>query len=85
MGKVLFHIDLNAFYANAEILRNSALADQPIAVSGISRRGVVCTASYKAREYGVRSAMPLQQAYQPVSYTHLDVYKRQALFLLCRW
>lgn len=64
MGKVLFHIDLNAFYANAEILRNSALADQPVAVSGISRRGVVCTASYKAREYGVRSAMPIQQAYQ---------------------
>lgn len=62
MGRVLFHIDLNAFYANAEILRNSAYEDEPLVVSGLSRRGVVCTASYKAREMGIHSAMPIQQA-----------------------
>lgn len=64
MGKVIFHIDLNAFYANAEILRNSALENQPLVVSGMSKRSVVCTASYKAREYGIRSAMPLAKAMQ---------------------
>lgn len=64
MGRVIFHIDLNAFYASAEVLRNSALENQPVVVAGLSRRGVVCTASYKAREMGVKSAMPIQQAIQ---------------------
>ena len=64
MARVLFHIDLNAFYASAEILKNSSYEDAPLVVGGMSRRGVVCTASYKAREYGVRSAMPIGQALQ---------------------
>lgn len=63
-ARVLFHIDINAFFASAEILRNSALEDQPVVVSGLSRRGVVCTASYKAREFGIHSAMPLMEAIQ---------------------
>lgn len=61
-GRVIFHIDLNAFYANAEILKNSALQGQPVVVSGLHRRSVVCTASYEARAYGVHSAMPLHMA-----------------------
>lgn len=64
MGRVLFHIDLNAFFASAEVLRNCALDEQPLVVSGLSRRGVVCTASYKAREYGIHAAMPIQHALQ---------------------
>lgn len=64
MARVLFHIDLNAFYANAEILRNSSYEDVPLVVSGLSRRGVVCTASYAARALGIHSAMPIQQALQ---------------------
>lgn len=64
MARVLFHIDLNAFYANAEILKNSAYEDIPLVVGGMSRRGVVCTASYKARELGIHSAMPIAQALQ---------------------
>ena len=64
MARVLFHIDLNAFYANAEILRNCAYEGVPLVVSGLSRRGVVCTASYSARELGIHSAMPIQQALQ---------------------
>ena len=62
MGRVIFHIDLNSFFASAEIMRNSALAGQPLAISGLSRRAVVSTASYEARKYGVHSAMPLHQA-----------------------
>lgn len=62
MARVLFHIDLNAFYASAEVLRNSALEGQPVVVGGLAKRSVVCTASYEARKFGVRSAMPLFQA-----------------------
>lgn len=62
MARVIFHIDLNSFYASAEIVRNSALEGQPVVVGGLSKRGVICTASYEARKYGVKSAMPLFQA-----------------------
>lgn len=61
-GRVLFHIDLNSFFASAEVLKNSALAGQPIVVAGLNRRSVVCTASYEARSFGVHSAMPLLMA-----------------------
>lgn len=62
MARVIFHIDLNSYYASAEIVRNGALAGQPVVVGGLSKRGVICTASYEARKYGVRSAMPLYKA-----------------------
>lgn len=61
-GRVLFHIDLNSFFASAEILKNSALEGQPVVVAGLHRRSVVSTASYEARKYGVHSAMPLLMA-----------------------
>lgn len=61
-GKVIFHIDLNAFFASAEILKNTALEGQPVVVAGLHRRSVVCTASYEARVLGVHSAMPLIMA-----------------------
>lgn len=61
-ARVIFHIDLNSFFASAEILKNSALAGQPVVVAGLNRRSVVSTASYEARSYGVHSAMPLHMA-----------------------
>lgn len=60
--QVIFHIDLNAFYASAEISRNPGLKGKPIVISGKSRRSIITTASYEAREYGIHSAMPLFQA-----------------------
>lgn len=62
MSKIIMHIDLNAFFANAELLRHPELIGKPIAVGGSSRRGVISTCSYEARSYGVRSAMPLYLA-----------------------
>ena len=62
MGRVIFHIDLNAFFANAEILLNPSLANKPIAVAGSTRRSVVSTCSYEARAYGIHSAMSIQEA-----------------------
>ncbi|MGN1343678.1 MAG: DNA polymerase IV [Traorella sp.] len=64
MARVLFHIDLNAFFVNAEILRNSSYEDVPLVVGSLSRRGVVSTASYSARSLGIHSAMPMSQALQ---------------------
>lgn len=62
MAHVYFHIDLNAFFANAEILLDPSLKGRPIAVSRETRRSVVSTASYEARAKGVHSAMPIQEA-----------------------
>ena len=64
MAKVIFHIDLNAFFANAEILKNPSLQGKPVVVAGFSKRSVISTASYEARKYGIHSAMPLFQAYE---------------------
>ena len=64
MARVLFHIDLNAFFANAEILRNPSYEDVPLVVGSLSKRGVVSTASYSARAFGIHSAMPIAQALQ---------------------
>jgi DNA polymerase-4 len=58
------HVDLDAFYASVEQLLNSALKGKPVIISSDSRRGVVSTASYEARQYGVHSAMTLAQAKQ---------------------
>ncbi|MCF0260437.1 MAG: DNA polymerase IV [Erysipelotrichaceae bacterium] len=63
MARVLFHIDLNAFFASAEELRHPEYKDEPLAVGSASARGVVATANYKAREYGIHSAMPVMQAF----------------------
>lgn len=62
MAHVYFHIDLNAFFANAEILRDPELKGKPIIVSGTTRRSVVSTASYEARKFRIHSAMPVSEA-----------------------
>ena len=90
--KVL-HVDMDAFFAAVELIRRPELKGRPLVIGGHGdprQRGVVSTASYEARKYGIHSAMPLRTAHKlcpdavflPVDYAEYSRVSRQIKSIL---
>ncbi len=91
MSRTILHIDLDAFFVSVELLERPDLRGQPVAVGGrADERGVISSASYEARKFGVRSALPTRTAFQlcpdlillPARHEHYAQHSRRVMAML---
>lgn len=93
MTSYIFHVDMDAFFASVEELDKPWLKNKPMVVAGKSNRGVVTTANYEARKYGLHSAMPMFQARKlcpqvisvPVDKDKYSQYSKEIFLILKRF
>ena len=91
--KHIIHLDMDAFYPSVEILDNPSLKGKPVIVGGSKERGVVSSASYEARKFGVHSAQPIAKAkrlcpqgiFLPVRMTRYQEVSKQAFEIFHRF
>lgn len=82
MRRWVLHIDMDAFYASCEQLTRPTLRGRPVLVAGVTGRGVVAGASYEARKYGARSAMPTHHAARLVGPKVVLVSPRRSVYAM---
>src|SRR5699024_5386855 len=65
-ARIIYHIDMNCFYASVEMAYDKGLKGKPVAIAGNpeERRGIIVTSSYEARDKGVKTTMPIWKAKQ---------------------
>lgn len=93
MPRTIFHIDLDAFFVAVERVKDPSLIGKPVIVGGLAGRGVVSTASYEARKFGVHSAMPIglarhlcpQAVYLPPDFDRYMAVSRQFRGIIDRY
>lgn len=93
MSRIIFHVDMNSFFAACELAERPEFRGKPLVVSGNSRRGVITTASYEARALGIHAAMPLSEARRifpklivlPVNHERYQRYSRAMIAILQRF